>query len=387
MDIDIKPGEIKVGKFIGEGGFGQVFEATQRPLNVSLAIKMLRPSAFNNYDVALERFFQEAEILMTLRHPNIIAVYGFGEHEGSPYILMERFKGFDLQRAYTKIGPADLTKVLPFILRASDAFHHAHSHPVNPVVHRDVKPSNLMSLSGDARVLDFGIAKILDPDRRDLTIDGQTLTGGAFSDPHLVENPRLNDPKSDVYSLGACWYYTLTGLSPGGSNVTEQLKGVKGMTPEYESVVVKCLSAFPSRYHNMLELKNDVVSLMEEGTPDARLDDLLDEDSMLLLGTIFGKYEPEKKPQSYWELQRDLSSQLNEFKFSISLSKLRERAFISNEELHDNNGNIYSDGVTVTDSGTAWIRNHSQTIGTLLNRIVAPSHANNTQDFSDDIPF
>ena len=87
-----------------------------------------------------------------------------------------------------------------------------------------------MTIAGDMRVMDFGLAKKLVPEGKDLTIDGQTFMGGAFSDPALMDTPRLVDAKSDIYGFGACWYYALTGTSPSGSNVAEQLKRVLSQT-------------------------------------------------------------------------------------------------------------------------------------------------------------
>lgn len=384
IDQRLSPGEIVIGDLLGQGGFGSVYKATQHPLSVPLSIKIFNPSVFNNYNIGLERFYQEAEILMTLRHPNIVAVYGFGEHELGPYILMENFTGHNLECAVSNFARPLPSMVLPFVLKACDAFHHAHSHSHKPVIHRDIKPSNLMTVAGDMRVLDFGLAKKLIPEEEALTIEGQTFMGGAFSDPTLIDRPRLVDARSDIYGLGACWYYALTGTSPSGSNVTEQLKSIDGMTREYEAVVMKCLTSLSKRYDTMLELKNEIAALMEHGTPTATLDDQLDEDAMLLLGMLFGKYTLQREPQTFWELERTLSGKLNEFRLSISVTRLRERAFICDETVNDMNGEWT--GLAVTDAGVAWANRHSDSIAALINRTTVPT-SRVSRDFDEEVPF
>lgn len=293
---------------------------------------------------------------------------------------MERFAGRNLSEV-SHLGRPAPVDILSFVYKACDALHHAHANTIAPVIHRDIKPSNLMTIKGDMRVLDFGIAKKLIPEGVGFTVDGQSMVGGAFSDPALIENSRLLDARSDIYGLGACWYYILTGIAPSGSNVTEQLRAINGMTREYEAVIMKCIAKLESRYPTMLELKNDVAALIEEGIPIAESEEQLDEDAMRFLGTLFGKYISEREPQTYWTMQQTLGKKLTEFSFAISLSKLRERSFVRDEESVDHNGNPWT-GLAVTDNGKEWVSRHEDKISTILQSDRATDSA-----FSDDIPF
>jgi serine/threonine protein kinase len=130
---------------------------------MSSPLSSLIPPPFNSADGKVrERFIQEAEILIKLRHPYITPIYGIGEFDGRPYILMEYFPGLNLQGARQKFGSPNPSKVLPFIEYVGSALEHAHSQNI---IHRDIKPTNLLTTRGDARVVDFGIAYVMDPER------------------------------------------------------------------------------------------------------------------------------------------------------------------------------------------------------------------------------
>ena len=147
----LKLGELSIGENIGRGGFGVVHKARLAHLEMDFAIKFLDPSPFNSDKAAASaRFLREAEVLLRLRHPYIVPIYGVGEHDGRPYILMEFFPGFDLHRARDEHGTPEPRAVLAFIEFIAAGLAHAHEQGV---IHRDIKPSNLMTLrwGGGAR--------------------------------------------------------------------------------------------------------------------------------------------------------------------------------------------------------------------------------------------
>ena len=156
-------------------------------------------------------FLREANLLFRFRHARIVPIYGVGEHDGKPYILMEFFPGHNLVQARESFGIPDAQAILPFIEFAAEALGYAHSLDV---VHRDIKPTNLMTIRGDARVLDFGIAALLDPKGQRFTRASAAIAGDAFSAPELTDNPMLVDPRCDLYSLGACWFWLLKRIAP-----------------------------------------------------------------------------------------------------------------------------------------------------------------------------
>jgi serine/threonine protein kinase len=173
-------GRMTVGEQLGVGGFGVVHKATLDGIGLTFAVKFLHPSIGND-DVATatRRFFREAELLFRFRHRHIVPIYGVGEYEGRPYILMEYFPGMSLVQA-RQIGQPSPQVVLPFIEYVAGALSYAHE---NNVVHRDIKPQNLMTVKGDARVLDFGVAALLDPRGERFTRSSDAVAGDAFSAP------------------------------------------------------------------------------------------------------------------------------------------------------------------------------------------------------------
>lgn len=303
VGTNVSLGQIQVGKRIGEGGFGTVHEATVAGIDFRFAVKFLDPSPFNsNLEAARARFFREAELLFKLRHPHIISIYGVGEHDSKPYLLMERFLGYDLQQART-IGAPDPELVLPFIENIAGALGHAHD---KNVVHRDIKPRNLMTVRGDGRVLDFGIAALLDPDGTRLTRTGGTCVGDSFSAPELVENPRLCDPRCDVYSLGASWFWLLTGKAPKGLNWEASLRSTVKVSPDYERVLLRCLDQPEARYASMAELVAEVRALRAGAKPQAT-SNLPTDDDALVLGIITSKCPGNTDSTTFYQVEQELN--------------------------------------------------------------------------------
>jgi serine/threonine protein kinase len=205
-------GNYELGRKLGDGAMGAVYLAKDVVNDREVAVKTMALSETFEDEVLADiksRFFREAEIIERLEHPNIVAVYDMGEEEGLAYISMELLKGNDLD-ANTKPGNLlPYPKVLNIIACAADALGYAHEHDV---VHRDVKPGNIMydPVSGTAKVMDFGISRI--------TTESKTKLGVVLGTPYYMSPEQLRGLKiggaSDIFSLGISLYQLLAGKLP-----------------------------------------------------------------------------------------------------------------------------------------------------------------------------
>ncbi len=203
----------RVGKYhlvgvLGRGSMATVFEGYHVEMRRPVAVKMLSHSLVFHGDMC-QRFRNEARVLASLRHENIVQVYDMEEAYRTYFIVMERLEGTDLERHLTREGPLDGDAVRRVLYEVASALAYAHDLGV---VHRDLKPSNLFLLpDGSLRLVDFGIAtgqvdRKTDPDE-------ELLCSPAYVAPEAIEG-RPVDGRSDLYSLGATAYRLLTGCSP-----------------------------------------------------------------------------------------------------------------------------------------------------------------------------
>lgn len=198
-----------VGGEIGRGAWGIVYSARHRRLNREVAIKQL-PRAFGNDPAVRERFANEARILATFGHPHIVEIYDYVEHEGLCLLVMELLPGGSLADRH-RAQPLDPKQACAVALAASTALHCAHAQGV---LHRDVKPENIMfSRRGVVKVTDFGIAKVLIGTGRQFTEPGVVLGTPAFMAPEQAQGVELT-PATDVYSLAMVLYELLAGELP-----------------------------------------------------------------------------------------------------------------------------------------------------------------------------
>jgi len=197
---------------LGEGGMAAVYKAYDTRLEREVAVKIIRSDLFGNAVIEriLKRFEREAKAMAKFSHANIVKVYDYGEHEGSPYIVMELLSGGTLKQKLGKPMPwRDAVSLLEPIAKA---LSYAHSEGI---LHRDVKPANiLITKAGEPVLTDFGIAKLLEQE------DGQTLTGtgvGIGTPEYMAPEQGLGqvvDGRADVYSLGIVFYELITGRKP-----------------------------------------------------------------------------------------------------------------------------------------------------------------------------
>lgn len=204
-------GHYQIIEVLGQGGMATVYKALDTKRNRDVAIKIIRKDAFPDEikQRLLQRFDLESKVLSRLSHNNIVKLYEFGQFQGSPFMVMEYVDGKTLKE-FPK--PISLDLAINLILPVANALDHAH---LKKILHRDIKPSNiLIDSSGQPKLADFGIAKILE------NYDGQTLTAtgiGIGTPEYMAPEQALGkevDGRADVYSLGIVLFELLTGIRP-----------------------------------------------------------------------------------------------------------------------------------------------------------------------------
>lgn len=206
-------GHYMIKSFIGGGGMGRVYLATDTALDRNVAIKVLpRQRAKDQATVA--RFMNEAKSAARLNHEHIAQVYFAGEQAGIPYIVFEYVEGTNIRALVDDYDAFPLPQALNYLIQIAHALSHAAEHGV---VHRDVKPSNiLITREGRAKLIDMGLARLLDPSvpQDDLTASGVTLGTFDYISPEQARDPRNADIRSDIYSLGCTFFFMLSGRPP-----------------------------------------------------------------------------------------------------------------------------------------------------------------------------
>lgn len=200
-----------VERELGEGGMGTVYLARHTVLDQQVAIKALSPVLAGDESLRV-RFIQEANIQAKLRHPGIVQVLT-AEMEGEqPSLIMEYIEGKSLSEVIDVRGALPVDDAIRIMRQVLSAVAYAHKQGV---IHRDLKPSNVMVMAhGEAKVTDFGIAKVLGSSK--LTRTGTTMGSAHYMSPEQILNPDRVDARSDIYSLGCVFYELLTGRPPFG---------------------------------------------------------------------------------------------------------------------------------------------------------------------------
>ncbi|MCC6362827.1 MAG: protein kinase [Bryobacterales bacterium] len=201
-------GRYEVQIELGRGGFGRVYRAFDPTMGRMVAVKTL--TAGGDPELLL-RFRNEAASAGKLHHKNIVTIYDFGEHEGEPYIVMELLEGEDLQRIIAAHHPLSLVQKMQIMAEVAQGLQHAHSHGV---VHRDVKPANIMVLpTGSVKIMDFGIALVTHAAGTRLTRTGMLPGTLRYMAPEQFRGA-TNDPLSDIFAYAITYYELLTGQHP-----------------------------------------------------------------------------------------------------------------------------------------------------------------------------
>jgi predicted Ser/Thr protein kinase len=257
--------QLEILELVGKGGMGVVYKARQPSLDRLVALKILPIKSANDPGFA-ERFNREARALAKLGHPNIVAVYDFGQtSNGLHYFIMEFVDGPNLRQVEQagKLNPREALKVVPQIC---EALQFAHDEGI---VHRDIKPENvLLDKKGRVKITDFGLAKILGIEAQDMRLTGANDLMGtpAYMAPEQVEHPREVDHRADIYSLGVVFYEMLTGELPLGKFAPPSRK--VQVDVRLDDVVLRTLEKEPElRYQQARQVKSDVETITTSPPP------------------------------------------------------------------------------------------------------------------------
>src|SRR5215470_16641483 len=229
MSIPRSIGRYQIQGLLGTGAMGEVYRGHDPSIDRLVAIKVLRPELItgSGAEQLLERFRREARAAGRRFHPNIVAIWDYGEDDGIPFLVMELIEGKSLDEILKASGLLAADRSIRIITQVLNALGFAHE---SGVIHRDVKPSNIMVLQQDhIKVADFGIARI---DASDFTIVGDLLGTPAYMAPEQLSGGPV-DHRTDLFAVGVILFEILTGVKPfRGKSITEIISFMETRGPE-----------------------------------------------------------------------------------------------------------------------------------------------------------
>jgi serine/threonine-protein kinase len=262
----LKPGYVLGGRYeiereLGKGGMGMVFQAHDRELDEPVAIKVLRMEIVEMDSSILARFKDEIRLARRITHRNVVRTYDFGDLEGVKFISMEYVQGVTLKQLIKKKGALPLGIGLRIARQTCSALAAAHEQGV---VHRDVKPQNIMlTPTSEVKIMDFGIARPVD--RRGVTATGLSIGTPDYMSPEQAQGKQNLDHRSDIYSAGVVFFEMFTGSLPftGETAISIAMKHVQeappsprkikpDLPPALEALLLKALHKDPTRRHQKI---------------------------------------------------------------------------------------------------------------------------------------
>jgi serine/threonine protein kinase/Tol biopolymer transport system component len=260
----------KIVEKLGEGGMGVVYKAEDTQLRRTVALKFLSSETVDNEEVKA-RLIREAQAAASLEHPNVCPIYGIHEEDGESFIVMAYVDGSALSEKI-KERPLPLDEAVNMAVQIAEGLQEAHEHGV---VHRDVKPANVMlDRKGRVKILDFGLAAVADRTR--LTKEGTTLGTPAYMSPEQAQGGKI-DRRTDIWALGVILYEMLTGKHPfPGDYEQAVMYGIinedpepvtalrSGVPPKVDDLIAKALAKSPDeRYQQVEEMLVDLRGLIK----------------------------------------------------------------------------------------------------------------------------
>ena len=282
-------GRYKVQEELGRGGFGRVYRAFDPTVSRPVAIKVLTDVSSDTQT----RFRNEAMVAGNLRHKNIVTVYEYGSYEGQPFLAMEYLEGEDLQHLIASGKPLTVLEKCVIMSQVADGLSYAHS---NGVVHRDMKPANIMVLrDGMVKIMDFGIARLTSkPDATRLTQQGYLIGTLRYMAPEQLAGTDF-DQQCDIFAFGVIFYEFLTGRHPFEAEEAQNLMfklsfaepaPIREYVPDLPEVLQNAISRMiqkdrDRRYRTMKELQFDIEPIRLE-LQKGRASELLEQAEELL---------------------------------------------------------------------------------------------------------
>jgi hypothetical protein len=283
-----KLGPYEILSPLGAGGMGEVYRARDSRLKRDVAVKVL-PQALSLDADRLHRFEQEALATAALNHPNILAVFDIGTHDGAPYVVSELLEGETL-RDRLRSGPVPVRKALDYALQIAHGLAAAHE---KGIIHRDLKPENLfITKDGRVKILDFGLAKLTQsdptentslPTRTHVTEAGTVMGTAGYMSPEQIRGTGL-DARSDIFSFGSILYEMLSGRHAfRGDTPADTMSAIlkedppdlsetnRNVSPALERIVHHCLEKNPeARFHSASDIAFDLEHLSGVSSTTAR---------------------------------------------------------------------------------------------------------------------
>ncbi len=288
-------GRYEIGETLGFGGMSEVHRGRDTVLGRDVAVKIMRPELARD-ETFYQRFRREAQNSASLNHPSIVAIYDTGEEHTEdgdlPFIVMELVEGDTLRDLVKMDGPMEMTRALGVMADVSGALDFSHR---KGIIHRDVKPANIMiSRDGAVKVMDFGIARAISDSSSTLTTTSSVLGTAQYISPEQARGERV-DARSDLYSAGCVLYELVAGVPPftGESPVAVAYQHVResprppstvnpDIGPYVDAVVMQSMAKNPeNRYDSAGDMRTDLLAVLSGGRPAAPLvlsDDELDDE-------------------------------------------------------------------------------------------------------------